>query len=925
MQALRTIKTFGVSFLAFFLPFLGFIFMSMRGFGEITYTNHVVHSVLLITLSVVTLYTSHYAYKIYKREKFVWVFIVSLSFYVFGFIFLVHGLAIPNTFFAGINNTVFVTSESYSLFLGSLILLWLILSTEGSQKWIYKNKRRIVSGVGVALFAIYFLLLIYPNIATMAMNTARIFGALAAIPLLLSIAFLIGAYARTKNIFLLYTIIGISILLNISVVPFFYEQWSVLWWFGHLVYFSTFLVMLAGLIKGRGVAVRARRVTNKDFFLPRITAKFAFVFGLILLFILTNYYIIVRLQSLHEADAAIVDAAGRNRMLSQQIGLYAEQIIDGDESLKKELLGIINLHNTSLYALKNGGTAPGVSKDRVLPAAPPAIAPEILASEELWLQYKKAGDTIASEPTFVDDAPNPAVIAALDFIEQNSAEMLARNNAVVGKYVEFNEQKHMDLAFMMKVLALVNMLIIIAGFLIAHSIVNPIRRLSEISMKISGGNLDARAKVTTRDEVGQLASAFNQMTDGLVRANKKFKENNLKLVIQMMGAEELTKNLQDAKMATLNILEDLRTEKGKVEEEMENTKKFRQAVESSTDGIIITDVDANIVYANPAWEKITGYTLKEVLGKNPRILKSRKTPQIVYDKMWKTLTSGKPFVSEEVVNKRKDGSEYQEHISIAPIILNKKTIFYVGIKQDITARKEVDKLKSEFVTIASHQLRTPLTSIRWIIELFLKKERLTKRGKEYLHDIHTSAQKLSELVDLLLNVSRIEEGQISITPVPLDLVEFIESYLEELKPMSDKKKLAVEFKHPESLKAHTDKRVVRNIVQSIISNAIEYTMEGGKINIDLNKNEREFYLKISDTGIGIPRKEQGQIAHKFIRGSNAMLIKTDGTGMGLYIAYRAADLLGGKIRFESEENKGTTFYITLPIRSKIKSGDKKLV
>ncbi|HED38761.1 MAG TPA: HAMP domain-containing histidine kinase, partial [Ignavibacteria bacterium] len=237
----------------------------------------------------------------------------------------------------------------------------------------------------------------------------------------------------------------------------------------------------------------------------------------------------------------------------------------------------------------------------------------------------------------------------------------------------------------------------------------------------------------------------------------------------------------------------------------------------------------------------------------------------------------------------------------------------------------VDKMKSEFVAIASHQLRTPLTSIRWVIELFLEKEKITKQGKEYLQDIHASAQRLSDLVDILLNVSRIEEGNIGVSPRPIELVNFINNYLKELEPLTNKKNLTIKFNHSRKLEVLTDKNAFQNVIQSLVSNSVEYTPDGGKIGITLEKNKHEFCMKISDSGIGIPKEEQKDITHKFTRGSNAMLIKTAGTGMGLYIAYEAVHLLGGKIWFESEENKGTTFHVILPLKSAKIAGIKKLV
>ncbi|TSC73931.1 MAG: multi-sensor signal transduction histidine kinase, partial [Parcubacteria group bacterium Gr01-1014_33] len=193
----------------------------------------------------------------------------------------------------------------------------------------------------------------------------------------------------------------------------------------------------------------------------------------------------------------------------------------------------------------------------------------------------------------------------------------------------------------------------------------------------------------------------------------------------------------------------------------------------------------------------------------------------------------------------------------------------------------------------------------------------------YLHDIHTSTQRLSTLIDVLLNVSRIEEGRVTISPKPLELIGFVSNYLTECAPLCVKKNLSMTFeKRLEPIHVIVDVSALRNIIQSIISNAIEYTPEGGKVEVSLKKTRDHFIFKVKDTGIGIPKEEQGRIFEKFTRASNAQLIKTDGTGLGLYIAKQAVDLLEGKIWFESEVNKGTTFFVELPIESKAVGSEK---
>lgn len=240
--------------------------------------------------------------------------------------------------------------------------------------------------------------------------------------------------------------------------------------------------------------------------------------------------------------------------------------------------------------------------------------------------------------------------------------------------------------------------------------------------------------------------------------------------------------------------------------------------------------------------------------------------------------------------------------------------------------KEINRLKSDFISLASHQLRTPLTGMEWTAELFAKKEKLTNQGKQYLQDIKFSAHRLNALVKLLLNASRVESGKVEVKPEAVEVVSFIEELIKKCEVLCDKKQLALSFlKHPPKLVAVTDSDLLEQIIQNILSNAIEYTLAGGKITVSLEEKKETFIFAVSDTGIGIPKKEQARIFERFIRASNAASLKPDGTGLGLYIVAEAAKLLEGKVWFESEEGHGSTFYAELPLQSQVKEGEKKLI
>jgi PAS domain S-box-containing protein len=382
-----------------------------------------------------------------------------------------------------------------------------------------------------------------------------------------------------------------------------------------------------------------------------------------------------------------------------------------------------------------------------------------------------------------------------------------------------------------------------------------------------------------------------------------------------MNAEDRTIELEDARKAAANLLEDLDAER----EKLAVAKAKDEAMFASIgDGLVAVDNEGKVTIMNQAAVSMFGWKIEELMGRalTDLPLEDKAGNPIPFEKRPTTIalaTGGAVKASYYFV--RKDKTRFPIAITTTPIMLNGGITGLIEIVRDITREQALDNEKDEFISIASHQMRTPLTGIQWVVERFTKKEKLTPKGKEYLEDIHTSAKQLTALVDLLLNLSRIESGRMGITPEPLEVIGFIKDFLGETIPLRDKKRLKISFEdHPAELSVVTDKSAMRNIVQSLISNAIEYTGEGGSIDVAVKKNDGTFTVTVRDTGIGIPQAEQPHIFEKFVRASNAKLYKTDGTGIGLYIAAQAAHRLGGKIWFESEEQKGSLFHVEVPLQ-----------
>jgi len=241
--------------------------------------------------------------------------------------------------------------------------------------------------------------------------------------------------------------------------------------------------------------------------------------------------------------------------------------------------------------------------------------------------------------------------------------------------------------------------------------------------------------------------------------------------------------------------------------------------------------------------------------------------------------------------------------------------------------KKLDQLKTEFISVASHQLRTPLTAMRWGLEFLSsgKKGKLTKGEKETIDDLTQTNNRLIKLVNELLNISRIDEGRLRVDPKPTDLAILIQSCFNDFNPLIEQKKLKLIERYDKLPKINLDETVISKAFINLFSNAIKYSRDKKTLTVQLKIEKSNVILSIQDEGIGIPKKDQENLFKKFYRAANAVTHQTEGNGLGLYIAKSAIEISGGKIWFESQENIGTTFYVSLPLTgSKPVKGEKSL-
>ena len=247
-----------------------------------------------------------------------------------------------------------------------------------------------------------------------------------------------------------------------------------------------------------------------------------------------------------------------------------------------------------------------------------------------------------------------------------------------------------------------------------------------------------------------------------------------------------------------------------------------------------------------------------------------------------------------------------------------------SLVNSFTRIAEANRMKSEFVSIVSHQLRTPLSALKWSLDLLRSKRlgEINDKQKEYLDIINESSNKMIKLVNDLLNVNRIEQGRMEMQPKSFAMEDLLEEMIKELKALAEVRNVEIKFKNNKKLPlVYADPDKIRMVISNLIDNAIKYSKKDGAwVEIEAEKyqkNKNLIFVSVKDNGLGIPELMKRQVFGKFFRGESLVRQKVEGTGLGLFIAKGVIKMSGGEMDFESEENKGSTFWFTIPIAKKI--------
>ena len=231
--------------------------------------------------------------------------------------------------------------------------------------------------------------------------------------------------------------------------------------------------------------------------------------------------------------------------------------------------------------------------------------------------------------------------------------------------------------------------------------------------------------------------------------------------------------------------------------------------------------------------------------------------------------------------------------------------------------RELDKIKSNFISVVAHQLRTPLSGIKWTLNMIISGELgpINNEQKTFLLKSYESNDRMINLVNDMLGADRVQSGKVHYNFRYIDILDLLDNVLFEMSSQAHKKNVSVEFNEKIAFlpKVCVDPDTMRAVFQNLLENSIKYTIDGGKIIIGAKTEGKNVLIEISDNGIGIPKVEQNNVFNRFFRATNAVKKETDGSGLGLFIAKSVVEKHGGKIWFESEEGQGTKFFFTIPI------------
>lgn len=358
-------------------------------------------------------------------------------------------------------------------------------------------------------------------------------------------------------------------------------------------------------------------------------------------------------------------------------------------------------------------------------------------------------------------------------------------------------------------------------------------------------------------------------------------------------------------------------------------------INSIADGVAIIGSDGVIEEFNPSAQKISGWSAEEAVGLDHRsVLEFLDAQETAYsdrnDPVSQAISSGQPITNTQGKLQTRSKKHLEVDVIVSPIMDKDKVTAAVVIFRDVSKQRSEERQRAEFISTASHEMRTPVAAIEGYLALAMneKVSKIDSTAKGYLEKAHASTQHLGQLFQDLLTAAKSEDGRLTNNPEPVELGQMLDELIEGMRFTAEKKGLLMESdfgggnnaeaKAVDAMNmvrpvafAYVDPERIREVITNLFDNAIKYTDEG-KITIGMHAEERQVTISVSDTGAGIPKEDIPHLFQKFYRVDNSATRQIGGTGLGLFISRKIVELYNGRLWVESELGEGSTFHITLP-------------
>ncbi|MBZ0275214.1 MAG: PAS domain S-box protein, partial [Anaerolineae bacterium] len=440
-------------------------------------------------------------------------------------------------------------------------------------------------------------------------------------------------------------------------------------------------------------------------------------------------------------------------------------------------------------------------------------------------------------------------------------------------------------------------------------IVNDYQNWSHRSEKFKGSGFQAAMGVPLMSGV----EVVGVIGLGYTEPGQTFTQGQLDMLVQFGELASIALDNARLYQQIHRHAEDLEQRVAERTQELDLQKRQLEIIlQNVTDGVVLANVEGNILYVNPAWERLTGYTSDDAIGTTALLLRSDQTPMLTYQEIWRNINTGNTWHGI-MRNKRKGEGLYDEDLTIIPVRDEQNTIqYFVGVERDVTETLKLQAQQARFVANAAHELRTPLANFTTRIYLM----RIQPEDfRHHLDLLEQAAGHMTRLVEDLLDLSRFATGIIPIRQERIELEISISRVLDMLKPQAEIKNISMTRSLPaQMLPLQADPVRIQQVLTNLVANAVHYTPQGGHIQVSavLDKtpqNKPSVLIHVQDDGIGIPPEHLPYIFQPFYRVNEERV----GTGLGLSIAKEIIERHGGEISVTSSLGHGTRFTVKLPL------------